>query len=54
MGRKRTSNKRDVKLKVDNEILDLLVELNVNKSLLFTEAAKKKIDELTDKSKNKE
>lgn len=46
VGRKRTSNKRDVKLSVDNDLLDKLIELKVNKSVLFTEAAIKKLEEL--------
>lgn len=46
MGRKRTGNKRDVKLSVDNDLLDKLIELKINKSVLFTEAAEKKLEEL--------
>lgn len=46
MGRKRTGNKRDVKLSVDNDLLDKLIELKINKSVLFTEAAEKKLAEL--------
>lgn len=46
MGRKRTSNKRDVKLSVDNDLLDKLIEFKINKSVLFTEAAEKKLEEL--------
>jgi len=46
MGRKRTSTKRDVKLSVDEDLLDRLIELKINKSVLFTEAAMQKLEEL--------
>jgi len=46
MGRKRTSTKRDVKLSVDEDLLDKLIELKINKSVLFTEAALAKLAEL--------
>lgn len=46
MGRKRTKKKRDVKLSVDAELLDKLLELKVNKSVLFTQAALKKLKDL--------
>jgi len=49
MGRKRTSNKRDVKLSVDEDLLDRLIELKINKSVLFTEAAMRKLEELEEK-----
>ncbi|PJO44068.1 hypothetical protein [Lysinibacillus xylanilyticus] len=53
MGRKRTSTKRDVKLSVDESLLDKLIELNVNKSVLFTEAAMRKLEDLEkEKGKN--
>lgn len=51
MGRKRTSAKRDVKLKVDEALLDKLIELKINKSALFTDAALKKLEELEEKKK---
>ncbi|MEK5234091.1 hypothetical protein MHB42_20595 [Lysinibacillus sp. FSL K6-0232] len=51
MGRKRTGNKRDVKLSVDNDLLDKLIELKVNKSALFTEAALKRLEEIEEKTK---
>lgn len=46
MGRKRTSTKRDVKLSVDEDLLNRLIELKINKSVLFTEAAMQKLEEL--------
>lgn len=52
MGRKRTSTKRDVKLSVDEDLLDRLIELKVNKSVLFTEAAMQKLADL-EKEKGK-
>jgi len=52
MGRKRSSKKRDVKLSVDEDLLDRLIELNINKSVLFTEAAMRKLEEL-EKEKGK-
>lgn len=51
MGRKRTSTKRDVKLKVDEALLDKLIELKINKSALFTDAALKKLEELEEEKK---
>lgn len=51
VGRKRTSTKRDVKLKVDEELLDKLIELKVNKSALFTDAALQKLEELEKEKK---
>lgn len=53
MGRKRSSNKRDVKLSVDKDLLEILIELNVNKSLLFTEAAIKKIQDIKEIENNR-
>lgn len=53
MGRKRTSTKRDVKLSVDEDLLDRLIDLKINKSVLFTEAAMRKLAELEkEKGKN--
>lgn len=46
MGRKRTGNKRDLTLSVDKDLVEKLLVLKVNKSVLFTEAAEKKIKEL--------
>jgi len=40
MGRKRTSNKRKVMISVDADLVDQLDEHNVNRSKLFTVAAK--------------
>lgn len=53
MGRKRTSKKRDLKLSVDGDLIDILIELDVNKSALFTEAARKKIEELSKEKEKK-
>lgn len=53
MGRKRTSKKRDVKLSVDESLLDKLVELKINKSVLFTEAAMKKLEEIEEDRKKR-
>jgi post-segregation antitoxin (ccd killing protein) len=54
MGRKRTSKKTKMLLSVDKDLLDRLKDLEVNRSLLFTEAAEKYLSELGEKSeKNK-
>lgn len=54
MGRKRTSNKTNMMLSVDKDLLKRLKELEINRSLLFTEAAEKLLSELEEKSKEKE
>lgn len=46
VGRKRTSVKRDLKLSVDEKIIDDLNHYKENKSKLFSEAAVKRIEEL--------
>lgn len=52
MGRKRTSKKKKVLVSVDKEIYEKLLEWNVNRSLLFTDAALKIIEELEKREKN--
>lgn len=54
MGRKRTSKKTKLLLSVDKELLDKLKELEVNRSLLFTQAAKQYLLELELNSKKTE
>lgn len=46
MGRKRTRVKRDLKLYVDDELIEQLNFLKVNKSVLFTNAAKEIIEKM--------
>lgn len=45
MGRKRTSNKERILISVDKDILNWLKENDINRSILFTEAAEKKLEE---------
>ena len=54
MGRKRTSNKKNMMLSIDKDLIKRLKELEVNRSLLFTEAAEKLLSELDEKSNKKE
>ena len=56
MGRKRKSNKKDLKLSVDKALVEKLVELNINKSALFTDAALRIIEEyrIDDEKEEKE
>lgn len=51
MGRKRTSNKQKALISVDKDLLERLKELEVNRSLLFTEAAEKYLREMDEKEK---
>lgn len=51
MGRKRTSNKKDLTLWIEEEIIEKLKLYEANKSLLFTDAAKKFIEEKEGNSK---
>ena len=46
VGRKRTSTKRDLKLYVDDEIIEQLNFFKINKSVLFTDAAKAAIERM--------
>lgn len=52
MGRKRTSTKKDLKLYVDESLIEKLNFLKVNKSVLFTEAAEQIIKELEENVEN--
>lgn len=52
MGRKRTSNKERILISVDRDLLLMLKELDINRSILFTEAAEKKLQELKEKEKS--
>lgn len=57
MGRKRTSNKRDMTIYVDKDLIKRLKDLELNASAIFTEAALAKLeeyDENGDKLENKE
>lgn len=54
MGRKRTSNKVNLMLHVDKDIIEKLNEWNVNKSALFTEKALELLKELEEEYKNSE
>lgn len=51
MGRKRTSTKKKALISVEQDLLERLKELEVNRSLLFTEAAEKYLQELEEKVK---
>lgn len=46
MARKRTSNKQNLNLWVDKDLVETLKKLELNSSVLFTEAAKEKLKEL--------
>lgn len=46
MGRKRTSNKINVNVYVDRDIVRKLKEYKVNRSLMFTNAALKEIERI--------
>lgn len=50
MGRKRTSKKQQISVSVDKDIIDRLRELDVNRSILFTEAALKLLEEIEKKN----
>lgn len=50
MGRKRTSNKERILISIDKELLALLKKHDINRSILFTEAAEQKIKEYIKKS----
>lgn len=52
MGRKRTSTRKKLTLSIERELLEKLKEWEVNKSLLFTEAAKKMLEEMEKKNNN--
>lgn len=52
MGRKRTSNKKDMTLYVDKDLIKRLKELEINASAIFTEAALAVLKEF-DKNGNK-
>lgn len=54
MGRKRTSNKKDVTLYVDKDLLKKLKEWEINMSLVFTKAAQNMINDLEKSEKNEE
>lgn len=54
MGRKRTSKKTKTLISVDKELLERLKELEVNRSLLFTQAAEEYLSQLEKESKKKE
>lgn len=55
MGRKRTSKKRDLKLYVEEDVVEKLNILKVNKSVLFEEAAQKLIKQIEEaEEKDKE
>lgn len=41
LGRKRTSKKKNYVISIDYDLMEKLKELEVNRSLLFTDAAKK-------------
>lgn len=43
MGRKRTSNKKDINLYVDKDIIERLKKLELNASAIFTDAALKEL-----------
>jgi len=45
VGRKRTSNKKDMTIYVDKDLIKRLKELELNASAIFTEAALKKLEE---------
>lgn len=51
MGRNRTSTKKDLTLWIDEEIIERLKEYEINKSMLFTDAAKQFLDEMEEKIK---
>lgn len=52
MGRNRSSTKKDLTLWIDEEIIEKLKEYEINKSLLFTDAAKEFIADMEEKTKN--
>jgi len=54
MGRKRTSTKRDLKLSVDEKIIDELNFFKENKSELFTMAAIKRLELLRKEKEQKD
>lgn len=54
MGRKRTSKKERVNVSVDIHIIDKLRELNVNRSVLFTDAALEYLEKMEKKEKDDE
>lgn len=53
LGRKRTSNKVQISISVDENIIKKLRELEANRSLIFTNAAEKFIREYEQKTENK-
>lgn len=46
MGRKRTSNKEQISISVDKDLIKKLRELEVDRSLIFTNAAKEYLENL--------
>ncbi|MGE7839137.1 type II toxin-antitoxin system CcdA family antitoxin [Viridibacillus arvi] len=52
MGRKQTSNKERIMVTIDKDILEKLKELDISRSVLLTDAAKKLIQELELEEKN--
>lgn len=54
LGRKRTSTKRDLKLYVEEDLVEKLNILKVNKSVLFEKAALQLIKELEEKEEKYE
>ena len=54
MGRKRTSNKERILISVDKKIIEKLRELEVDRSLIFTEAALELLKEYEEDAKKEE
>lgn len=54
MGRKRTSNKERISISVDKDLIEKLRRLELDRSLIFTEAAKKVIEENSKLNENEE
>lgn len=54
MGRKRTSKKERISISVDKELIEKLREFELDRSLVFTNAAKKVIEEFEMSEKEQE
>ena len=52
VGRKRTSKKEKISISVDKDIIEELRELKVDRSLLFTKAAKDHIEKVSGEKKS--
>ena len=50
MGRKRTSNKERILVSIDKDLLNLLKKYDINRSILFTQAAQEKLKDIKENS----